>query len=329
MTLAIICMWWLKYCWYNSLVFYSNTDRVFDLKCTSKERCWYCKDFCEYCLQHAAFGLSSPSSVAPEVVLKFCSTDCQRCLDALECPLQLTVQLINFLTPEEQKYVPEGHQELFRIRGHLALSDTGGLTFSMSVRSTVCDSSINYYVLYCEHQQFLKQYSEFFVTTEGNIQSFLPHIQCTTEFGDGDEFVVFDYLSTDIKFAFACYERFMEKERQYKPSSVIIPVGIDFSQDPFYESNICFPEGFKGSKVKTLINSIHAYRIIILLEDQQLLVKHLISVSSKQLQCLQEILNSLDDQSEDLFDELYDTLLKGLVETISGWYTYKHAFQCK
>lgn len=297
--------------------YFSNMDRVLDLKCVSKERCWYCEDFCEHCLQHAAFGLSSPSSAKPELILKFCSTHCQSLLESLESPLQLDIQLINSLTSEEQKYIPKGDQELFRIRGHLALSDKGGLIFSMSVRSTVCDTGVNYYVIYCEQQQFLKQYSEFFVTTEGNIQSFLPHIQCTAKFDIEDEFVVFDCLSTHIKFAFTCYEKFMEKEEEYKPSCVSIPIGIDFSQDPFYESNICLHRGFTRSRIETLINGMHAYRIIILLEDQELLTKHLVSATSNQLQCLQELLGGLD-QCEHSLAELYDIFLKVLVETISG-----------
>ena len=291
---------------------YSNMEKVFDIKCSSRNHCWYCKERCEYCLQYATFGLSFPSSTNPEIILRFCSSYCQNQLQNHEASLQFTIQLLKSLTPEEQKYIPSGCKELFRIRGHLALRDKGGLSFSMSVR---CDSDRNYFVLYSEHQQLVKQYSEFFITSNGDMLSYLPHVQCEMRL-DEDEFVLFKCLGTHIKLAFACYEKFVENEEKYKCSCVTIPVGIDSRQNPFFKSNIYFPNMYT-SRLKTVINCINASRIVLFLEDQESWAKYLISAVSEQLQ---EVLNHLPtDKHEDMIAELSEVILKFLVEIILGW----------
>lgn len=104
------------------LYFSSNMDRIFDMKCISEKRCWYCKNLCDYCLQPAAFGLCYPSSL---YFLKFCAKGCERHFICPETQLQITIQLIPLHTDsvQEVEFIPNEHQELFRIQGHLVLSE--------------------------------------------------------------------------------------------------------------------------------------------------------------------------------------------------------------
>ena len=270
------------YCLYH-LCCFSYLDRTFDKRCTSSRQCWYCKNRCSRCLQPAAFGLTFPSSKLPEEMLKFCSTSCKSFLLGPEASLQFSISIIRSLDPEKAKYVPEGHRELFYIKGHLNLIDKGGLSFSLAVR---INNKSEYYVLYQENQQFFKKFAEFFVSRQGVFSKFLPHSQdsSTEDTIIVEEINLLKVLDPYIELGIICFETFIKDE--LKCNSVVIPIGMEFKQDLFFENNLSFSKQFICNPMLSLLNSLNALKLINHVENQQLLFETLANLAAAQLEDL-------------------------------------------
>lgn len=283
----------------------SNVDRIFDMKCTSA--CWYCKNLCNYCLQPAAFGYTS--SLNSELLLKFCDKSCEKHLVCPETQFQIFIQLIPLCVVQEQ-YFPNGHQELFQIHGHVVLSDDQAISFYMSTRM---DSESKYYAIYSEKQQCARKYFEISISSEGNFISFLPHVDVQNADCEEDR-VLFNYLSVHIKLGLLLYEKYREGNI-YAASPVIIPIGIDSTKDPFYESCCCFPsQSSLNNNWQILLSSLHAYRLLKQLKDQQQLVEHLMATSANQMQSIQ----SRNSERAEVCGEVFVTAQEILCEVIVG-----------
>jgi len=220
----------------------------------------------------------------PEESLKFCSISCKNFLLGPEAPLQFSIQIISSLDPEKEKYIPQGHQELFCIQGHLNLIDKGGLSFSLAIRR---NGLSEYYVLYQEGQQFFKMFAEYFVSKHGTFLQFLPHAHSkdSTELSSIIEnlslLIVLDpYIELGIIF----YEMFSKVD--IKCDSLAIPIGMDFKQDLFYENNISFPKKLACNAMHSLINSLNALKLVNCVKNQQVLFENLANLVTAQLQYL-------------------------------------------
>lgn len=280
-------------------------DRIFDMKCVP-ETCWYCKNLCDYCLKPAAFGLGSPSSSDPKVMLQFCGKECERRFICHETQFQVMIQLIP-LTRLETHYIPHGHQELFRILGHAVLRENQAITFSLSVRM---DSAESKYVIYSEKQQFARKYFEVFISTTERY--FLPHVSMPIDNYEQD-LVLLDYLNdVHIETGFLLNERYSEGKIN---DTVTIPIGVDIIKDPFYKHCCCFPKDILDNKWKVLLNSFYAYILVRELKNQELLLNYLIRTVVEQLQNIQ-IRHDADHVQ--LYREVFNAGQEILCELISG-----------
>lgn len=287
--------------------FFSNMDQIFDMKCISEKRCWYCKNLCDYCLQPAAFGLCYPSSYNSELLLKFCAKSCERHFICLGTQLQVTIELIPLHNLQEI-YIPNGHQELFRIQGLLVLSEHQAISFYLSVR--IDSKSKSKYVIYSENQQYARKYFEISITSEGRFISFLPHIHMQDDSYEED-LVLFDYLSVHIETGFLLYEKYLEGD--INPGcTLVIPIGIDYN-DPFYENCCCFPKQSMDNKWRILLNSLHVYRLLRQLKNQELLIEHIVGTAIKQLQSIQ--MNCPAEHAR-VYKEVFNTAQEVLCEII-------------
>ena len=219
----------------------------------------------------------------PEENLKFCSISCKNVFLGPETPLQFSIQITGSLDPEKEKYIPKGHQELFCIQGHLNLIDKGGLLFSLAFR---INNESEYYVLYQESQQFFKKFAEFFVSKQGTFLRFLPHaMQDSTEESNTTENLnLLEVLNPYIELGIICYEMFNKID--FKCDSLVIPIGMDFKQDLFYENNISFPKQLACNAMHSLINSLNALKLVNHIKHQELLFKNLANLATAQLQDL-------------------------------------------
>ena len=243
---------------------------LFDNKCVSAKKCWYCSRLCSNCLQPASFGLSQPSK-SSDSSLKFCSEKCERL--ALCSESQYFIQILSKNESHNED------QELFRIQGCFVVADMS-IAFSMSVH--FCNSE--YYVLYCEKDGQYKHFFKFFVSIEGKFLRFLPH---SSSLDYAEELVFFNALSTRIEMGFKCFEVY--SRGTYNPptsTSVIIPVGVNFRDDIFFEKNVLFPRETFESVILLTFNSLLAYKIVAALKSEQDLANYLIAMCSAQIQHL-------------------------------------------
>lgn len=105
------------------------------------------------------------------------------------------------------------------------------------------------YVLYSENQQYARKYFRTSITSEGHI---LPHMHIQDE----EDLVLFDYLSVHIETGILLCEKYLEGNVN-PGGTVVIPIGIDYAKDTFFENCCCFPEQSENSKWRILLNTLH------------------------------------------------------------------------
>ena len=292
---------------------HSSFDRVFDTRCASyNEQCWYCKPFCDNCLQQATFGLNLSLPMHPEFKFKFCGLDCKNRWINPESSFELCIHISDTCDPSD--CIPVEFKRLFCMQGHVALADSGCARFLM----TICvNLKSEYLVLYKEIGLAYKKYAEYFVSKEGTFLGFLSHERdalSDKEIEDNDaEFKDLKFgelISSYIEVGIIGYEMF--KLKDFKCSSVFIPVGVDFRKDIFYGKSPSFPKNLVMFPVQSFINSLYALRLVNYAKDQRLLVGILANAASKQLEYLCN-----ENVEPDM--ELCELIEEVLIEVIPGW----------
>ena len=147
------------------VIFHSKVPNL-DQKCANKNRCWYCQDLCENCLEFAVAGLASFAHNG--TLLRFCSESCKEEFQLVSSKAPLVVTSQTFLTRlPSLSCVPSGHRELLQVHAH-------GTTpkqepFKITLNICIADGSDCFppdqpYVMYHLRSIFHQQFLEFFIS---------------------------------------------------------------------------------------------------------------------------------------------------------------------
>ena len=147
------------------VLFHSKLPNL-DQKCAHQNRCWYCQDLCENCLQFAVAGLASLAHNG--TLLRFCSESCKKEFQLVSSKAPLVVTSQTFLTRlPSLSCVPSGHRELLQVHAH-------GTTpkqepFKIALNVCIADGSDCFppdrpYIMYHLRSVFHQQFLEFFIS---------------------------------------------------------------------------------------------------------------------------------------------------------------------
>lgn len=142
------------------------------------QRCWYCQDRCENCLERATTITAQPVEVNG-VPLRFCGKDCQAVFHGPTKPITIHA-LPTRRSHSDTEKIEEGHTEICCIAGE-GIIDEEGLRFKVSVRvgyKSTGNPQGRYYCIFNLRTLFTQQCAELFLHRDTSPDSPLPHVDC-------------------------------------------------------------------------------------------------------------------------------------------------------
>ena len=146
------------------------------MKCSSDDRCWYCRGVCEGCLCAASFGPGLSATSVSGIPLLFCSQKCANIFVGNKHPLTLDISLFKRLNVDSSK-----DNDLLLISGNGLLKGDEGVQILCSLK--LGHFSKEYpsgrYIFLCQLRSlFSQRVREVFMTKECIPECDLPHAKC-------------------------------------------------------------------------------------------------------------------------------------------------------
>jgi len=162
------------------IIFKYRIPATTDLKCSTLQRCWYCRDLCEMCFSKAVYGETVQDKRG--MLLKFCSRKCQL-QHTSPGSLPLMVKVFSPMeTPKNfsshARKVQDDHTELLFIQG--IRSDMDGNHMQLDITLCSGDGSENFpkdttYIVYYHRSAYKQLFVEYFVSKDMTPTKLLPY----------------------------------------------------------------------------------------------------------------------------------------------------------